>query len=119
VRRLGFQGPCDSCAKKSQGHRGLPASGRPGPFTSERTFGLAFEGECVSPVPSAAWPLVDIPEVVEHAVSGILVPFGDLAAMRGRLEEIDWQFRPAAGELGPRRQRHARKFFSADLIVPR
>jgi glycosyltransferase involved in cell wall biosynthesis len=59
-----------------------------------------------------------IPEVVEHNVSGILVPFGDVAAMAAAVEELIRD--PARrGELGRAAQRRARQFFSAGLIVPR
>jgi glycosyltransferase involved in cell wall biosynthesis len=90
-----------------------------GLFTSElETFGLSIlEAMCFA-CPSVAWHVGGIPEVVEHGVSGILVPFGDLAAMAAAVEELIGN--PARRrELGRAAQRHARKYFSADLIVPR
>ena len=90
-----------------------------GLFTSElETFCLSIlEAMCFA-CPSVATRVGGIPEVVEHNVSGILVPFGDVAAMAAAVEELIRD--PARrGELGRAAQRRAREFFSAAVIVPR
>jgi glycosyltransferase involved in cell wall biosynthesis len=59
-----------------------------------------------------------IPEVVEHNVSGILVPFGDVATMAASVEALMRD--PARRhELGRAAQSRARDLFSAAAIVPR
>jgi glycosyltransferase involved in cell wall biosynthesis len=90
-----------------------------GIFTSElETFCLSIlEAMCFA-CPSVAPRVGGIPEVVEHNVSGVLVPFGDTAAMVAAVEELIRD--PARrGELGRAAQRRARELFSAGVIVPR
>jgi N-acetyl-alpha-D-glucosaminyl L-malate synthase BshA len=118
VRRLGLQDRVIVREKVRDIEDYLQAADL-GLFTSElETFGLSIlEAMCFA-CPSVAWRVGGIPEVVEHGVSGILVPFGDLAAMVAAVEGLIGN--PARRrELGRAAQRHARKFFSADLIVPR
>ena len=90
-----------------------------GLFTSElETFCLSIlEAMCFG-CPSVAARVGGIPEVVEHGISGILVPFGDVTAMAS---EVDAMLRDPARrrELGRAAQSRARKLFSADTIVPR
>jgi N-acetyl-alpha-D-glucosaminyl L-malate synthase BshA len=90
-----------------------------GLFTSElETFCLSIlEAMCFA-CPSVAWAVGGIPEVVENEKSGILVPFGDVAAMVAAVEKLMRD--PARrGELGRAAQLRARELFSADAIVPR
>jgi L-malate glycosyltransferase len=89
-----------------------------GLFTSElETFCVSIlEGMCFG-CPSVAARVGGIPEVVEHGVSGILVPFGDVAAMAEEVQALmrDPVRRRALGRAG---QVRARELFSADRIVP-
>ena len=90
-----------------------------GLFTSElETFCLSIlEAMCFG-CPSVASRVGGIPEVVEHNVSGVLVPFGDVATMAAAVEELIRD--PARRqELGRAARRRARELFSADIIVPR
>jgi N-acetyl-alpha-D-glucosaminyl L-malate synthase BshA len=90
-----------------------------GLFTSElETFCLSIlEAMCFA-CPSVATRVGGIPEVVEHNVSGVLVPFGDTEAMAAAVEELIRD--PARRqELGRAARRRARELFSADIIVPR
>jgi N-acetyl-alpha-D-glucosaminyl L-malate synthase BshA len=89
-----------------------------GLFTSElETFCLSIlEAMCFA-CPSVATRVGGIPEVVEHNVSGVLVPFGDTEAMAAAVEELIRD--PARRqELGRAARRRARELFSADIIVP-
>jgi L-malate glycosyltransferase len=89
-----------------------------GLFTSElETFCLSIlEAMCFG-CPSIAARVGGIPEVIEHGVSGILVPFGDVAAMAEEVEELMRE--PARRrELGRAAQARARELFCADRIVP-
>jgi N-acetyl-alpha-D-glucosaminyl L-malate synthase BshA len=90
-----------------------------GLFTSElETFCLSIlEAMCFA-CPSVATRVGGIPEVVEHNVSGILVPFGDVATMAASVEALMRD--PARRhELGRAAQSRARDLFSAAAIVPR
>ena len=68
--------------------------------------------------PSVAPRVGGIPEVVEDGVSGRLVPFGDVAAMCGAVEELIGD--PARRQrIGAAARQRAREQFSAETIVPR
>jgi N-acetyl-alpha-D-glucosaminyl L-malate synthase BshA len=118
VRRLGLQDRVIVREKVRNIEDCLQAADL-GLYTSElETFGLSIlEGMCFA-CPSVAWRVGGIPEVVEDGVSGVLVPFDDVAAMAAAVEGLIGD--PARRrDLGRAAQRHARKFFSADIIVPR
>jgi L-malate glycosyltransferase len=68
--------------------------------------------------PSVSTRVGGIPEVVEDGRSGLLVPFGDVAALAGALEGLihDPTRRDALGRAARAR---ARERFSAEIIVPR
>ena len=90
-----------------------------GLFTSEtESFCLSIlEAMCFG-CPSVSTRVGGIPEVVEDNQSGLLVPFGDVAALAGALEGlIDDKARRSA--LGRAAQARARERFSAEVIVPR
>jgi N-acetyl-alpha-D-glucosaminyl L-malate synthase BshA len=90
-----------------------------GLFTSEtESFCLSIlEAMCFG-CPSVSTRVGGIPEVVEDHRSGLLVPFGDVAALAGALEGlIDDKTR--RGALGRAAQARARERFSAEIIVPR
>ena len=118
VRRLGLQDRVIVREKVNDIEDYLQAADL-GLFASElETFGLSIlEAMCFA-CPSVAPRVGGIPEVVEHNVSGILVPFGDVAAMAAAVEELI-RDPVRRGELGRAAQRRAREFFSAGLIVPR
>jgi N-acetyl-alpha-D-glucosaminyl L-malate synthase BshA len=90
-----------------------------GLYTSEtESFCLSIlEGMCFGS-PSVASRVGGIPEVVEDNVSGVLVPFGDVAALASALDNLidDGDRRRALGRAG---QERARKLFSAEAIVPK
>ena len=68
--------------------------------------------------PSVATEVGGIPEVIENDVTGILVPFGDPAALARAVEGLIKE--PARRvALGRAAQDRARERFSADVIVPR
>jgi L-malate glycosyltransferase len=68
--------------------------------------------------PSVSTRVGGIPEVVKDNQSGLLIPFGDVAALAGALEGlIDDEARRSA--LGRAAQARARERFSAEVIVPR
>ena len=90
-----------------------------GLFTSDsESFCLSIlEAMCFG-CPSVSTRVGGIPEVVEDNRSGMLVPFGDIAALAGALEGlIDDKTRRAA--LARAAQTRARERFSAEAIVPR
>jgi N-acetyl-alpha-D-glucosaminyl L-malate synthase BshA len=90
-----------------------------GLFTSDsESFCLSIlEAMCFG-CPSVSTRVGGIPEVVEENRSGLLVPFGDVAALAGALEGlIDDKTR--RGTLGRAAQARAREQFSAEVIVPR
>ena len=90
-----------------------------GLFTSEsESFCLSIlEAMCFA-CPSVAMSVGGIPEVIEDGASGLLVPFGDTAALARAVEElIQDPSRRAA--LGRAAQHRALKQFSAEAIVPR
>jgi N-acetyl-alpha-D-glucosaminyl L-malate synthase BshA len=118
VRRLGLQDSVIAREKVQDMEDYLQAADL-GLFTSElETFCLSIlEAMCFG-CPSVSTRVGGIPEVVEHNVSGILVPFGDVAAMAAAVESLIAD--PARRrELGRAAQARAREFFSADVIVPR
>jgi len=90
-----------------------------GLFTSEtESFCLSIlEAMCFG-CPSVSSRVGGIPEVVEDKRSGLLVPFGDVAALAGALEALihDKTLRAALGRAA---QARARELFSAEVIVPR
>ena len=90
-----------------------------GLFTSEtESFCLSIlEAMCFG-CPSVATRVGGIPEVVEDGRSGLLVPFGDVAALASALEALihDETRRSALGRAA---QQRARELFSAEIIVPR
>jgi glycosyltransferase involved in cell wall biosynthesis len=90
-----------------------------GIFTSElETFCLSILEGMSFACPSVSSRVGGIPEVVEDNVSGMLVPFGDVAAMAAAVEALMRD--PARRrELGRAAQVRARALFSADAIVPR
>ena len=90
-----------------------------GLFTSENeSFCLGIlEAMCFG-CPSVARRVGGIPEVIEHNVSGILVPPDDLD---GLAEAVQMLIREPARrvELGRAARQRARERFSAEVIVPR
>jgi len=90
-----------------------------GLYTSEtESFCLSIlEAMCFG-CPSVSTRVGGIPEVVKDNQSGLLIPFGDVAALAGALEGlIDDKARRSA--LGRAAQARARERFSAEVIVPR
>jgi L-malate glycosyltransferase len=90
-----------------------------GLITSEmESFCLSIlEAMCFA-CPSVATKVGGIPEVIENDATGILVPFGDTAALAHAVESlIKEPARRAA--LGRAAQVRARDLFSAGVIVPR
>jgi N-acetyl-alpha-D-glucosaminyl L-malate synthase BshA len=90
-----------------------------GLFTSEtESFCLSIlEAMCFG-CPSVSTRVGGIPEVVEDNRSGLLVPFGDVAALASALEGLihDKTRRDALARAA---QARARERFSAEIIVPR
>jgi N-acetyl-alpha-D-glucosaminyl L-malate synthase BshA len=68
--------------------------------------------------PSVSTRVGGIPEVVEDNRSGLLVPFGDVAALASALEGLIHD-KTRRGALGRAAQARARERFSAEIIVPR
>jgi N-acetyl-alpha-D-glucosaminyl L-malate synthase BshA len=89
-----------------------------GLFTSEsESFCLSIlEAMCFG-VPSVATSVGGIPEVVENNVSGVLIPFGNVAALGAAAEELIHHPGRRAG-LGEAAQRRAMELFSPEAIVP-
>ena len=86
-------------------------------FTSElESFCLSILEAMTFGCPSAAFAVGGIPEVVESGKSGLLVPFGDTAALARAVEALlaDPARRTA---LGAAAQARAAALFSADRIV--
>jgi N-acetyl-alpha-D-glucosaminyl L-malate synthase BshA len=90
-----------------------------GLFTSEvESFCLSIlEAMCFA-CPSVATAVGGIPEVVESGRTGLLVPFGDPAALAAAVESLihDPARRQALGQAG---REVALKSFSAEAVVPR
>ena len=88
-------------------------------FTSEsESFCLGIlEGMCFA-CPAVSTAVGGIPEVVEHGVSGLLVPFGDPDGIARGIETLlrDPDRRRAMGLAA---QTRARERFSAEIIMPR
>jgi len=90
-----------------------------GLFTSEtESFCLGILEAMYFACPSVATRVGGIPEVIEDGVSGLLVPFGEAAALAAAVEGL---IRDPAHRirLGHAAERRAREHFSADVIVPR
>ena len=90
-----------------------------GLFTSEvESFCLSILELMSIGVPSVAFAVGGIPEVVVSGESGVLVPFGDTGAMTHAVEALiaDPTRRAALGQAA---QQRAREHFSAATIVPR
>ena len=118
VRRLGLQDRVIVREKVSDIEDYLQAADL-GLFASElETFCLSILEGMSFACPSVATRVGGIPEVVEDNVSGMLVPFGDVAAMAGAVEALlrDPARRRALGRAA---QVRARELFSAAAIVPR
>jgi N-acetyl-alpha-D-glucosaminyl L-malate synthase BshA len=90
-----------------------------GLFTSEtESFCLSIlEAMCFG-CPSVSTRVGGIPEVVEDNRSGLLVPFGDVAALASALEGLIHD-KTRRSALGRAAQVRARERFSAEIIVPR
>jgi N-acetyl-alpha-D-glucosaminyl L-malate synthase BshA len=90
-----------------------------GLFTSEaESFCLSIlEAMCFG-CPSVSTRVGGIPEVVEDNRSGLLVPFGDVAALASALEALIHD-ETRRGALARAAQARARERFSAEIIVPR
>ena len=90
-----------------------------GLFTSEsESFCLSILELMRFGRPSAAFAVGGIPEVVTTGQSGLLVPFGDTAALTSAVETL--LKKPGLrAKLGRAAQLRARKHFSAAAIVPR
>jgi N-acetyl-alpha-D-glucosaminyl L-malate synthase BshA len=90
-----------------------------GLITSEiESFCLSIlEAMCFA-CPSVATKVGGIPEVIENDATGILVPFGDTAALAHAVEGLIKEPVRRAG-LGRAAQDRARDHFSAGVIVPR
>jgi len=118
VRRLGLQDRVIVREKVSDIEDYLQAADL-GLFASElETFCLSILEGMSFACPSVATRVGGIPEVVEDKVSGLLVPFGDVAAMAGAVEAL-MRDPPRRRELGRAAQVRARELFSAAAIVPR
>src|SRR4029077_9079580 len=90
-----------------------------GLYTSEtESFCLSIlEGMCFG-CPSVATRVGGIPEVMEDGRSGLLVPFGNAAALAAAVESLIQE--PGRRKtLGAAAQERANKLFSAKAIVPR
>jgi N-acetyl-alpha-D-glucosaminyl L-malate synthase BshA len=90
-----------------------------GLYTSEtESFGLSILEAMFFGCPSVARHVGGIPEVVEHNISGILVPSDNPDALARELNDLigDSSRRIAMGQAA---QRRARDDFSANVIVPR
>ena len=90
-----------------------------GLFTSEmESFCLSILEAMYFGCPSVSTRVGGIPEVVEDNRSGLLVPFGDVAALAGALEGLI-NDKTRRGALGRAAQARARELFSDEIIVPR
>jgi N-acetyl-alpha-D-glucosaminyl L-malate synthase BshA len=117
VRRLGLQDHLIVRDKVNHIEDYLQAADL-GLFTSElETFGLSILEAMTFACPSLAWRVGGIPEVIEHGVSGILLPFGDIPALAAAVEDLIAN-PTRRHEMGLAAQRRARDLFSADRIVP-
>ncbi len=96
----------------------LPAADL-GLVTSEsESFCLSIlEAMCFG-CPSVAPRIGGIPEVIEDHISGVLVPFGDIAKQVQAVEHL-MQHPTERATLGEAAQKRARALFSAATIVPR
>ncbi|MDB6114481.1 MAG: glgA 1, partial [Lacunisphaera sp.] len=90
-----------------------------GVFTSElESFCLSILELMSVGCPSAAFAVGGIPEVTKSGETGLLVPFGDTAALAAAIQGVlaDPARRTALGRAA---QQRARDHFSAAVIVPR
>jgi N-acetyl-alpha-D-glucosaminyl L-malate synthase BshA len=86
-------------------------------FTSEiESFCLGILEAMTFGCPSAAFAVGGIPEVVQHDQSGLLVPFGDTAALAHALQDLATNPTRRAA-LGAAAKARAAELFSADRIV--
>jgi len=90
-----------------------------GLFTSEtESFCLSLLEAMSLGCPSVAFAVGGIPEVVVSGESGVLLPFGDVAAVTRAVEALLAD--PARrAQLGANARRRAREHFSAAAIVPK
>ncbi len=89
-----------------------------GLYTSDtESFCLSLLESMCFGAPSVATKVGGIPEVVEHGVSGLLVPAGDAAGIAQAVQELikNPSHRQALGRAA---QTQARELFSAAVIVP-
>ncbi len=96
----------------------LPAADL-GLFTSQtESFCLSILEAMFFGCPSVATRVGGVPEVIEDGVRGVLVPFGEVEALAGAVQNLllDPARRAALGQAAERR---ARERFSAGVIVPR
>ncbi|HEY1684713.1 MAG TPA: glycosyltransferase, partial [Tepidisphaeraceae bacterium] len=87
-------------------------------FTSEsESFCLSILEAMFFACPSVTTSVGGIPEVIENNTTGLLVPFGDVAALARAAEELI-QNPSRRSALGHAAQQRAHKYFSAGRIVP-
>jgi N-acetyl-alpha-D-glucosaminyl L-malate synthase BshA len=90
-----------------------------GLYTSEaESFGLSILESMFHHVPVLAFEVGGIPEVVVDGQTGILRPFGDVAALAAALDLLveDAKVRQVMGQAGEAR---ARREFTAEAVIPR
>jgi len=98
---------------------GYLATADVGLFTSEvESFCLSILELMSVGCPSVAFAVGGIPEVTIPGETGLLVRFGDTAAMAGAVESL-WRDPARRAALGHAAQQRARKYFSAAAVVPR
>jgi len=88
-------------------------------YTSEtESFCLGILEAMLFAHPAVATKVGGIPEVVDHNVTGILIPTPDAAAIARAVEQLI-QNPEKRLQMGRAAQHRAQKLFSADVIVPR
>jgi N-acetyl-alpha-D-glucosaminyl L-malate synthase BshA len=89
-----------------------------GLFTSEtESFCLSILEAMFFARPSVSTAVGGIPEVVEHGVSGLLIPFGQADALARAVDALAAD-RALRERLGQAAQDRARRLFTADAVVP-